>query len=189
MWAAAAGVSGAFRVGVRLTRLSLSGATIAGALVAASAGWAQSPGLPRAPLPIPEAPRPPPPPSAIAVPAPPGLPVARQAAIDRRIDALHAQLGITKAETSLWAAFAHAIRAAALDTAVLSGQRADATGTMSAVDNLRDYARITRANADDAERLATSFERLYESLSPAQKRTADAIFRKPLESPAAPVHR
>jgi uncharacterized membrane protein YccC len=49
---------------------------------------------------------------------------------------------------------------------------------MSAVENMRSYALIARAYADDTERLAAAFERLYASLSDTQKRAADSLFRE-----------
>jgi 2-polyprenyl-6-methoxyphenol hydroxylase-like FAD-dependent oxidoreductase len=87
----------------------------------------------------------------------------------------------------LWTAFAHAIRESVLGTAALAAQRAAAAGSMNAVDNLDDYARIARAYADATERLAGSFSRLYATLSPAQRCIADAMFRPSPTLAARPV--
>ncbi|HEX4260418.1 MAG TPA: Spy/CpxP family protein refolding chaperone [Acetobacteraceae bacterium] len=114
----------------------------------------------------------------MAQPTLPKLSPQAEAAIDRRIQTLRTQLGITEAQTPLWDAFAKAMRENAQGTDALFAQRAGAIATMSAVDNMHDYARIARAYADNTERLATAFDSLYASLSQTQRRTADAIFRQ-----------
>ncbi len=152
-------------------------------LLVGSATWAQSsPPPPSVGSPLPSSPTHivpglPAPPPALAAPRSAGLSSANEAAIDRRIDALAQELGIGSSEMGLWTAFAHAIRESVLGTAALAAQRAAAAGSMNAVDNLDDYARIARAYADATERLAGSFSRLYATLSPAQRRIADAMFR------------
>lgn len=155
------------------------------ALIASSACLAQTPPA-TAPIPPPSAPAAPssvvPPPAAaapaVAQPTLPKLSPQVEAAIDRRIQTLRTQLGITEAQTPLWDTFANAMRENAQGTDALFAQRAGAVATMSAVDNMHDYARIARTYADNTERLATAFDSLYASLSETQKRTADAIFRQ-----------
>jgi hypothetical protein len=160
------------------------------ALIASSACLAQAPPA-TAPIPPPAASAAPPtgtPPTAgppagaaapaVAQPAPPRLSPQAEAAIDRRIETLRSQLGITAAQAPLWDAFATAMRENAQGTDALFAQRAGAVATMSAPDNMHDYARIARAYADNTERLAAAFDRLYASLSETQKRTADALFRQ-----------
>lgn len=78
----------------------------------------------------------------------------------------------------LWTAFAKAMRENAQSTDALFAQRAGAVATMSAVDNMHNYARIARAYADNTERLATAFDELYQSLSETQRKTADLMFRQ-----------
>ena len=169
------------------------GAALA-ALLASWASLAQSTGPAAATAPIPPpaavAPSPGPPPAseaapAVAQPAPP--PSAQtEAAVDRRIDALRSQLAITSAQTPLWTAFARAMRENAQSTDALFAQRAEAVASMSAVDNMHDYARIARAYADNTERLAAAFDSLYASLSETQKRAADTIFRQHAAAAAKP---
>jgi LTXXQ motif family protein len=117
-------------------------------------------------------------PAAMTAPWSLAQPVVSEAALDRRIDMLRSQLGITTAQFPSWTAFAHAVRETALNGDALSAQRAAAVATMSAVDNMHDYARIVRAYADNIDMLTAAFDRLYLSLSATQRRTADAVLRQ-----------
>jgi protein CpxP len=165
-------------------------------LVAPWASLAQSTGPAAATAPIPPpasaaAPSTGPPPAgeaapAVTQPAPPSSSPQTEAAVDRRIDALRSQLAITSAQTPRWTAFAQAMRENAQSTDALFAQRAGAVASMSAVDNMHDYARIARAYADNTERLAAAFDSLYASLSETQKRAADTIFRQHAAAAAKP---
>jgi periplasmic protein CpxP/Spy len=146
------------------------------ALLVPSVGLAQS--APAVQLPPTSKPAPPPASPAVAQPAAPGPSAATQAAVDQRIRALQAQLGITEAQVPLWDAFAQAMRDNAASTDALFAQRAGAVASMNAVDNMHSYAQIARAYADNTERLATAFDSLYASLSDAQKQAADTLFRQ-----------
>jgi hypothetical protein len=57
-------------------------------------------------------------------------------------------------------------------------QRVAQSDTMSALDDMKQYGQITQANADGTKRLVDAFEPLYTSLSPEQKKLADANFRQ-----------
>ena len=148
------------------------------ALVAAlSAGaWAQTP----APAPVQS--------EAVAVQpaAPPVLSKAEQAAVESRIKALQSELGITERQMPLWQAFAQTMRDNAAATEALFQRRASTAATMSAVDNMRSYAEIARAYADDTDHLATDFASLYASLSDLQQRAADTLFRQQMAQAAQP---
>jgi periplasmic protein CpxP/Spy len=119
-------------------------------------------------------------PTAAPVAAPsssaPAPSAATQAAVDQRIRTLQSQLGITEAQMPLWSAFAQAMRDNAAATDALFTQRAGAVATLNAPDNMRSYAQIARAYADNTERLATAFD--YASLSDTQKQAADTLFRQ-----------
>ncbi len=112
-----------------------------------------------------------------------GAPATAQTTVDQRIQALHAQLAIAPQQEALWNAFAQKMRENATLTERLAQQRGAAIPTMSAVDNLRSYARISHEYANSADRLTAAFEQLYATLSPAQKQTADTLFR---QQPAPP---
>lgn len=181
---------------IRSMRLIALGAMLA-ALLAPSVSFAQS-NAPAASAPIPPpaaapAPSTGAPPAAgatpaVAQPSPPPLSPETERAVDRRIDALKTALAITAAQASLWDTFAHAMRENAQSTDALFAQRADAVASMSAVDNMHNYARIARAYADNTERLAAAFDNLYASLSERQKHTADTVFRQQAEAAANPHH-
>jgi hypothetical protein len=99
---------------------------------------------------------------------------------------LQSQLGITEAQMPLWSAFAQAMRDNAAGTDTLFTERAGAVATMSATDNMHSYAQISRAYADNTERLATAFDGLYASLSDTQKQAADTLFRQQATAAARP---
>lgn len=165
-----------------LRQLVFYGAAIA-VLLTTTAATAQPAASARVPIP--------PPAASIAAPfAAPPLPgdattgraqppsPAAEAGVDRRINVLRLRLGISAAQLPLWEALAHAMREDALSTDVLLAQRAAAVASMSAVDNMNSYARVVRTYADNTERLANAFYRLYVSLSPAQRRAADTLVRR-----------
>jgi cytochrome c551/c552 len=112
---------------------------------------------------------------------------AMNQAIDQRVAALQAKLGVTPAQSADWTNFAQAMRDNASSTNQLFQQRAQNAATMTAVDNIKSYADIARAYADSTERLSTAFAAFYAKLSPDQQKTADALFRQP--PPPAAKHK
>ena len=70
------------------------------------------------------------------------------------------------------------MRDIAAATEALFTRRAATVATMNAMENMRSYAEIARAYADNTERLATAFDSLYASLSDTQKQAADTMFRQ-----------
>lgn len=130
------------------------------------------------------------PPVSMAQPAPPPPqtspnPPSPQSAADQRIQALRAQLHITDAQTPQWDAFAQAMRTNATSTDALFRQRASAAAKMNALENMKSYAQVARAYADNTQALATAFESLYGVLSEQQKQTIDALFRQDAQRIAA----
>jgi protein CpxP len=111
---------------------------------------------------------------------------AMREAIDQRVAALKAKLAITQAQTADWTAFADAMRDNAMSTNALFQQRAQKTQSMSAVENMKSYAALARAYADNLDKLSGAFEKLYGGLSPEQQKMADALFRQP---PAPAPHK
>jgi hypothetical protein len=108
-----------------------------------------------------------------------------QAAADQRINALQTQLRITTAQMPQWSAFAQAMRDNAASTDTLFRQRAGTTGSMTALENMKSYAQIARAYADNTEALAQAFEILYGVLTPEQQQTIDTLFRQQSTQAAA----
>jgi len=99
------------------------------------------------------------------------------AQVEARISQLHKQLKITKDQESDWSAVAQDMR----DNArAMAGDLSARTSskTMSAPDNLKSYAKIADTYADGLKKIAPDFEKLYGTMSPAQKKTADQIFNQ-----------
>ncbi len=129
----------------------------------AQAGQAPPPGATPAP---PNAP----PPSSMNKPAPADW-------IEAHIKSLHDQLKITPAQESQWAAVAQAMRDSDNQMQKLFQQRAQNVKTMTAVEDLHSYQAITQANLDGLNKLVPAFETLYASMSDAQKKIADSVFK------------
>ncbi len=91
---------------------------------------------------------------------------------------------ITPAQEPQWQAVAAAMRDNAQTTSTLVAERVGKAKTMTAIDDLHSYEAIADAHAAGVRKLATAFETLYASLSDAQKKIADATFRR--SRPASP---
>jgi protein CpxP len=122
------------------------------------------------------------PPSSSAAPS---MAAHSDAAVEARIKRLHAQLKITPDQEDQWNAMAQIMRANADKLSSLAQQRAKNAPSMSAVDNLRTFEEITAAQEDGLKQLLPSFGKLYDSMSDAQKKTADAVFNQRIQSRVA----
>jgi periplasmic protein CpxP/Spy len=98
--------------------------------------------------------------------------------VEDRIAYLHTQLKITSAQESQWNAFADVMRGNGQTIGQLFQERKAATN-VSALDDMKQYATIAQAHADGMKKLVDAFEPLYNSLSPEQKKLADATFHQP----------
>ena len=122
---------------------------------------------------------------AFAQPAPPSAPaVALGTASDatgkrakermeKHITELNRTLGITTAQQPQWEAFTAVMRQNAQRMETTYNERLKRTAPMSAVDDLKAYAALERARAEDVDRLIPRFEALYQAMSPEQRATAD----------------
>ncbi|MDB5405107.1 MAG: hypothetical protein JWL84_19 [Rhodospirillales bacterium] len=116
-------------------------------------------------------------PPASTAPAQPG---ASRKAVDRveaHIKQLHDQLKITPAQEPSWQTVAQVMRENAKRVSELSEQREKQEATATAIDDLKSYAAIADAHAEGVRKLIPPFEALYDSMSDAQKRIADEVFR------------
>ena len=100
----------------------------------------------------------------------------RDMAVESHIKDLHAQLQITPAQETQWAAVAKTMRDSAIETDKAIDKREALVNSASAVDNLHAYGDIAQAHADGVKRLAADFAPLYASMSDDQKKVADALF-------------
>jgi hypothetical protein len=111
-------------------------------------------------------------------PPPANAPASPQDAAEQRVRSLQSELHITDAQMPQWSAFAQAMRDSATSTDTLFRQRASTAQSMSALDNMKSYAQVARAYADNTEKLSAAFEALYGVLSSQQKQTIDSLFRQ-----------
>ena len=97
--------------------------------------------------------------------------------VEQRIAALRKKLTITPAQTPAFNDFAQVMR----DNSEKMGDRIDTArktqATDTAIDQMQAYASIAQQHVEDIQRLVPAFSRLYDQLSPAQKKLADDSFR------------
>lgn len=97
--------------------------------------------------------------------------------VEDRITYLHSQLKITPEQETQWKAFADVMRGNGETMGELFKQRRAAT-SVSALDDMKQYATIAQAHADGMKKLVDAFDPLYNSFSPEQKKLADVTFRQ-----------
>ncbi|WP_028225137.1 Spy/CpxP family protein refolding chaperone [Paraburkholderia ferrariae] len=97
--------------------------------------------------------------------------------VEERINYLHSALKITPDQESLWKTFADQMRSNGQTMADLYKQRAEGENTRNALDDMKQYAQLSQAHAEDMQKLVTAFEPLYNSFSADQKTLADKTFR------------
>jgi superoxide dismutase len=105
-------------------------------------------------------------------------------AVEARIKTLHSSLHITAAQETLWNNFTQVMRENAKTMADHRKEAAQKAQSTSAVDELKSYAAVIDAHADEIRKLIPTFQALYDSMSDAQKKTADAIFRSRMRAAA-----
>jgi hypothetical protein len=152
----------------RTVRAAGAAATLLGAIVLASplfaAGEAQSPAQ-----------------QAMAAPAD----ASAMAPVETRIRDLHKQLHITEAQKPQWDALAQVMRTNAQAMVDLQKQRAVDSKSESAVEVIKSYEAVIDAHEDGMKKFVPPFEALYNSMSDAQKKTADSLFRNREKASAA----
>ena len=97
--------------------------------------------------------------------------------VERRIADMRTKLKITPDETKAYDDFAQVMRDNAARMDGLMKDQAPKLASMSAVDQMKSYEAVTQAQADDMQRLVPAFSRLYDMLTPAQKKIADDASR------------
>jgi len=111
----------------------------------------------------------------------PGLATAGKASkadrVEARIKELHTKLKITPAQEELWNNVTEVMRDNAKTMEALIKARSEKASTMTAVDDLKSYGEIAEAHADGLKKFVPVFEALYASMSDAQKKDADTLFR------------
>jgi hypothetical protein len=107
------------------------------------------------------------------------------APVEARITTLHKQLHITEAQKPQWDALAMVMRNNAQAMVDLQKQRAADSQSMSAVEVIKSYESVIEAHEDGMKKFVPPFEALYNSMSDAQKKTADSLFRNREKASAA----
>ncbi len=97
--------------------------------------------------------------------------------MEAHIRSLHARLHITAAQEPQWEQVAATMRENAETIDRMVRERNAKLRTMTAVENLKTYADIADAHGDGLKKLVPAFDNLYQVMSPAQKKDADAVFR------------
>ena len=110
---------------------------------------------------------------------------AENGPVEARIKQLHKMLHITEAQKPQWDALTQVMRDNAQAMADLEKQRATDVKSMSAVDVVKTYGDVIQAHEDGMKKFIPAFEALYNSLSDAQKKIADSMFRGRAEASAA----
>ncbi len=100
------------------------------------------------------------------------------AQVERRIAGLQSRLKITPAQQPQWDAFIGVMRENAAHMEALQHERANKVGGMNASEDMRSYADVARAHADDLQHLASAFDTLYAAMTPEQKAAADRTFHE-----------
>jgi hypothetical protein len=99
-------------------------------------------------------------------------------AVEARIKDLHSRLKITPAQEDLWNNATQVMRENAKTMDALRKARSEKAQTMTAVEDFKSYGEITEAHADGIKKFVPVFSALYDSMSDAQKKNADTIFRR-----------
>jgi hypothetical protein len=114
--------------------------------------------------------------------APPTMDTGPAAERDEvRIAQMHDRLKITRGQEALWSDVARTMRSNDAEMYKLTAARHDKAATMTAVEDLRSYGAIAEAHATAVRAFVPTFEKLYDSMSAAQKANADVVFRNAAE--------
>lgn len=97
--------------------------------------------------------------------------------VEARIKELHKRLHITGAQETQWNNLTQVMRDNAKAMQDLEKQRAEDVKTIGAVDVVKSYGSVIEAHEAGMKKFIPAFEALYDSMSDAQKKTADALFR------------
>jgi protein CpxP len=97
--------------------------------------------------------------------------------VEMRIKDMHAKLHITPDQETQWQQVAQVMRDNENALQPLIEERKSNARSMTAVDDLHSYEKITKAHVEGIKKFTPAFETLYSSMSDEQKRQADVLFR------------
>jgi hypothetical protein len=96
--------------------------------------------------------------------------------VELRITDLHTKLQIKPEQEQLWAAVAQTMRDNASSMGDMIRDARQKEKDTTAIEDLQTYQKMAQAHADGAARLVSTFQPLYDSMSPEQKKVADTVF-------------
>ncbi len=105
--------------------------------------------------------------------------------VEARIRDLHKKLHITEAQKPQWDALAMVMRDNAQAMVDLQKQRAADSQSMNAVEVIKSYESVIEAHESGMKKFVPPFEALYNTMSDAQKKSADSLFRNREKASAA----
>ena len=97
--------------------------------------------------------------------------------VEARIKELHNKLRITAAQQTQWDSLVRVMRDNAKAMTDLQKQRSQDAKAMTAVDAVKSYEAVIAAHEAGMAKFVPAFQALYDSMSNAQKETADSMFR------------
>ena len=112
-----------------------------------------------------------------AVPAGSAKAAVHEERVEKRIKKMHDALHITQKQEEQWGKVAQVMRDNAKSLDTLTQARFERAKSMTAVEDLKSYGEITDAHADGIKKFTPVFATLYDSMSDAQKKDADTMFR------------
>jgi len=102
---------------------------------------------------------------------------SRKAQVEQRIADMHATLHITPAEDPAFNTFAQVMLDNAQAMDAISNANENDLSMRTAVQALQQYAAVTQQHAQNVQKLSAAFGTMYATLSPAQQKMADEMFR------------
>jgi len=105
--------------------------------------------------------------------------------VEARIKELHNKLHLTAAQQTPWDNLVQVMRGNAKAMMDLQKERSQDAKSMNAVDAVKSYAAVIEAHEAGMGKFVPAFQALYESMSDAQKKIADSMFRNRVRTAAA----
>lgn len=126
-------------------------------------------------------------PLAFAAPATtePAMASAKADPVEAHIKELHNKLNITAAQQTQWDSLVQVMRDNAKAMSDLQKQRGQDAKAMTAVDAVKSYQAVIEAHEAGMAKFVPAFQALYDSMSNAQKASADSMFRGKVSAAAA----
>lgn len=105
--------------------------------------------------------------------------------VESRINTLRGQLKITPEQEPAWNDVAQAMRNNAKAMTDLRQQQEEAIDAATAPQMIDTYGKTMETHAENIQKFSDVFQKLYDGMSDAQKKTADEVFRDRVEKAAA----